>query len=427
MKKIALILQKLSSSWVSCKSITSNLEKAYQIAFPQSEVKCFFLNEDSSSLDLIQLTQTLKNFNPEILSFIDHKPHPGSFLTALNEFCPDWRPELYFHAFGDFTLQVGKWLHTEDLLRKYPVHFFCASEKQTLLLKGLLSQGSADLVSTLPFPVDTADFFVETPTLVGRSNSADTRDIKFLYTGRISLQKNILLLVKCFGNYLHNINPHAQLWLAGPIDDLGYPYTGQVPPMGFQSSILMRAIEKYLPPKDHEKVVYHGILSGPQLRRIYNQADIYISLSTHNDEDFGMAPAEAASCGLPLVLSDWAGFSSFKNALGEDHCEMVPVQMTTKGPLPDEKKCLQKMFMSSTQQNLNQRTNVSQALQGYCSIESVAKKLSAQIDSLNEKNFHAFHYHLAQLAEAQCLYPLSPFASGTGYSQLYRKIYDCYF
>jgi len=426
MKKIALILQKSSSSWVSCKSITSNLEKAYQIAFPHSEVKSFFLNESSSSLDLIQLTQALRTFQPETLSFIDHKPHPGSFLTALNEFCPDWHPELYFHVFGDFTLHAGQWLQIEDILRKYPVHFFCASEKQTLLLKGFLPQNFEYLVSTLPFPVDAKDFYLEKSDTQKAPRSTDGMDTKFLYAGRISLQKNILLLIKSFGKYLA-INPHAELWLAGPIDDLGYPYSGRVPPVGFQSTMLIRTIEKHLSPEFHDRVLYHGNLSGSELRHLYNRADFYISMSTHNDEDFGMAPAEAAFCGLPLILSDWAGFSSFQNALGSKNCDTVPVQLTPQGPLPEEKICLQKMLSNSFQRDFDRKVQTAELIKNYCSVEAVAQNLHQKVNSLNLKAFHSFHHHLAQLNEAQRLHPESPFLSGAGYSQLYRKIYDCYF
>lgn len=420
MRKIALLLQKSSSSWVSCKSITANLEKAYQLAFPQDEVRSFFLNENSSSLEQINLARDLQSFQADILSFIDHKPHPGSFLLALDEFAPQLRPELYFHVFGDFTLLAAQWVHSEELLRKYPVHFFCASEKQTLLLQGFLPQESKHLVSTLPFSVDTQDFFPEDTT-------PSSEDTIFLYTGRISLQKNILFLVQCFGKYLATVNKRAQLWLAGPFDDIGLPYTGRVPSAGFQSNMLMRSIEMHLAPEDRHKIIYHGVLSGSKLRKLYNQAHLYISMSTHNDEDFGMAPAEAAACGLPLILSDWAGFSSFKKALGSEYCDVVPVQLTAKAPLPDEKICLQRMLTGSMKQNQENRSQIAKALNSYCSIEAVTKKLQQAVSSPNEKKFHSFHHHLAQLAEAQRLHPQAPFLSGTGYSQLYRKIYDCYF
>lgn len=420
MRKIALLLQKSSSSWVSCKSITANLEKAYQIAFPQDEVRSFYLNESSSSLEKINLALELQSFQADIISFIDHKPHPGSFLSALNEFAPQLRPHLYFHVFGDFTLLAGSWLHTEELLRKYPVHFFCASEKQTQLLQGFLPQDSKHMASTLPFPVDTKDFYPEDTT-------SSAEDTIFLYTGRISLQKNILFLVQCFGKYLETINHRAQLWLAGPVDDIGFPYTGRVPPAGFQSSMLMRAIEMHLSPENREKVTYHGVLNGAELLKLYNQAQIYISMSTHNDEDFGMAPAEAAACGLPLVLSDWAGFSSFKNPLGAEYCDTVPVTLTAKAPLPDEKICLQKMLAGSLKHNQNNRKKIAQILHSYCSVEAVALKLRRHLTEQSGETFQAFHHHLAQLSEAQRLYPESPFLSGAGYSQLYRKIYDCYF
>jgi len=50
-----------------------------------------------------------------------------------------------------------------------------------------------------------------------------------------------------------------------------------------------------------------------------------VSLSLYHDEDFGMSPAEAALCGLPLVLTDWGGYAGFRDySLA---CDLVPVRI----------------------------------------------------------------------------------------------------
>jgi hypothetical protein len=50
-----------------------------------------------------------------------------------------------------------------------------------------------------------------------------------------------------------------------------------------------------------------GNLSAAELAGLYHVSDIFITLTTHPDENFGFAPIEAMACGLPVVATAWGG------------------------------------------------------------------------------------------------------------------------
>ena len=60
-----------------------------------------------------------------------------------------------------------------------------------------------------------------------------------------------------------------------------------------------------------DNIRYLGQFGSRTLRGLYNAADMYLSLSLHHDEDYGMSPAEALCSGTPCALTSWGGYSSF--------------------------------------------------------------------------------------------------------------------
>ncbi|MGZ3807168.1 MAG: glycosyltransferase, partial [Bacteriovorax sp.] len=79
-------------------------------------------------------------------------------------------------------------------------------------------------------------------------------------------------------------------------------------------------------------------------------SDMFISLSLYHDEDYGMSPAEAMACGLPTLLTDWGGYSSFASTAWP--CQLVPVKITEFG-LQINTTSIQEFYKAQKESNIN--------------------------------------------------------------------------
>lgn len=68
-----------------------------------------------------------------------------------------------------------------------------------------------------------------------------------------------------------------------------------------------RGLFQELPTSIQKRIFFKGSVPHKDLNLFYNAADLFVSLSLHHDEDFGMSVAEAMATGLPCVLTDWGG------------------------------------------------------------------------------------------------------------------------
>ena len=115
-----------------------------------------------------------------------------------------------------------------------------------------------------------------------------------LYMGRIdpASKSDVIPLLIAFRYLVQRHGEQVLLLLVGPVTDT---YRGKVDEvireLGLQGKVLLRT----------------GIpkVSVPLY---YSAADIFISLSDTLQENFGLTPLEAMSSGLPVIVSDWAGY-----------------------------------------------------------------------------------------------------------------------
>lgn len=135
--------------------------------------------------------------------------------------------------------------------------------------------GIAD-VRVIPNFIDN-DLFYFKPT-------KEIRDFRFLFVGGLDENKGVLELVKAFHQ--------------AEINDSSLHVVGD----GEQ----MDTIDKYIREnKLHSTVYLHGELANEKLPEIYNQAHVYVSVSTF--ETFGVSVLEAMSCGLPVLHTNSGG------------------------------------------------------------------------------------------------------------------------
>jgi glycosyltransferase involved in cell wall biosynthesis len=129
-----------------------------------------------------------------------------------------------------------------------------------------------------------------------------------LYSGRITLEKNVHTLLKIFG-VLQDLVPDLHLVIAGD------PYVIQFQAMGVyplsSTGTLMKLMNELRIKK--EQVHFIGSRNSAQLRDLYAMADVVVNLTLHHDENFGLAQVEALACGTPVVGTSWGGLKDTIN------------------------------------------------------------------------------------------------------------------
>ena len=336
-KKLLIIKCSKQSTWGSCKVISPNLVATYEKSRDIFDIEYFnisetFIKDDAEKNEgqIIALVSKIKTFKPDELVFIDHLPHPAKiisfmlFFMKLNEF-----PALVFHVYGDFTYFARDWFMLNEHFKNHQIKLIVASEAQRRLVNFFLIENQTG-ARKFHFPVNEKEYYfdnTERVTLRKTMNIPDNESI-ILYAGRISLQKNVDIIVSEFERIVNESPRPVSLWIVGAFDDMGANFMGIKHHEGFMY-YKMQKIINHLPPEVSSRIKFWGIQKQEELRKIKAAADLYISLSLYHDEDYGMSPAEALAVGMPTLLSNWGGYYSFESS--EWKCELVPVEITEYG------------------------------------------------------------------------------------------------
>jgi glycosyltransferase involved in cell wall biosynthesis len=427
----AIVTSKELSSWLSCRLITPNLFQAYTGLWARDFNTFSFTKQMQErdvlmySSEVLELAGKIHASRPERIVFLDHAPHPQLLIHALRmKYGRAALPPLYFHVYGDFTYYARSWAACDRLLRKTRVRLICASDRQVALVSRLTAQGERFTVRC-PFPVDARIFRSDKSlrALWRRKLGVADSESLITYAGRLSLQKNISrLTVEIYRLWASGRGRNLRFALAGNFDNLGAPYFGIYTRPGSYYQYWLTLVEQ-LPKQFRDRVQYLGLLDQRELVGLYNASDVYASLSLHHDEDFGMAPAEALSSGTPVVLTDWAGYSSFDDGLG--NCGLAPVQigertLTISGPR------FQQALREKLELDRGERARAAraQATRERFSIESVTGMLKA-IHSRPPEVFKGFDWRLHRLAETMNRsWPVYP--QGPVKNSFYEEIYGVY-
>lgn len=377
--KTAVVLSFKKSDWVSCQKITQNLKAAYDSAFSNDQIRYFNFEKGMNPYDEYGLVRSMFDFNAERVVFLDHRPHPGKLIHLIDRFYDDddkIRPELNIHVYGDFTLHLDAWWNLNNVLKKFRVKFICASDAQCELV-GKFVNNPDKYITKCPFPVDRNEYYFDQKIRIeGRKKYGLEKDEKvFLYTGRLSYQKKILELVSNFAAVIGKMNGNAKLLLAGEFDDLGVPFLKKKIDFNGYFQYYDRIISD-LDKNIRDRICYLGNLNSKELLEMYNLSDCFVSLSVHNDEDFGMSPAEALCSGLPAILTNWGGYSSFK--LNNDYCKLIKTSVE-KDKIDFDRKEFQKVLLQEYLGGIDnsKRSIMSSTYLSEFSVEACVEKLKS--------------------------------------------------
>jgi len=199
------------------------------------------------------------------------RPSVGIYHTDFPRFV---RCATRDHALEDLTWQYMLWFYTQmdkvlvpsEYYRQQLIHHGFDAAKLAIMARGV------DLERFNPAHRD--DKFWPCHGLNGA--------FKFIYVGRVSLEKNLHLLVEAF-EQLHRRAVPVNLAIVGDGPALNE----------------LKARCKSLP------VVFTGFLDGPDLAAAYASADAMVFPST--TDTFGNAVLEAQASGLPAIVSNQGG------------------------------------------------------------------------------------------------------------------------
>lgn len=415
MKRFALVSGTEPSFWGSCKIITPNLETAYNKLLGPGTKK-FNYNRTLTPSQIFELAREIKKFDPSKLIFVDHLPHPYPLIEALRHLGGPL-PELYFHLYGDFTLFIKDWLRTESLIKNQPVTWIVASQRQGQLVRTLTKSGS---VQVCPFPVRESVFSYKNSirSQFRKKMGLRSSDKVIIYTGRISLQKNVLSLIENVSEYIVKTKrTDIHLWIAGDFDNLGAPLFGIQSKDDVTVAEWERLMDR-LPEVSRNRIRYLGVKKNEDLVQLYCAADLYLSLSTHHDEDYGMAPAEALMCGCPALLTGWGGYAGFSHP---NACNLVDVRIGKTGLKISSNK-IQSQLDSALNQ-IPDRESIAKYYRERFSVGGIEKTLKAIVGKSPDlfRGFSAVAEQWGRRIRLQ-----NPFGKQFGPESLYFKIYKNY-
>lgn len=295
-QKLALFLYERPSLWTSCEKINNNLVSLYQdfAASEGHELKTFFL--DGSYYGNHKITKDILKFDPDEFVFIDHRLYPDKVLGPLKEAGLDLKTKSYIiHVFGHYALRMKRFEMIFSLLEGCKVNYRFPSKRFLNSFAKIFPDEFKEALSLCPVPVSKEYGHIP--------ETKENKKKTILYAGRISPRKNCLLLIEAC-EILRKKRKDFELLLAGNFDNY-LPYSHGLPGeyMGQVTSAVERIDSK------GEYIKFAGFLEEKELIHSLNQANVFCSLSTMMADDYGLALAEAFVSGLPVVATDWGGYS----------------------------------------------------------------------------------------------------------------------
>jgi len=225
----------------------------------------------------IVIRERLKAFSPDIIHIITPffigicglicgRQLNIPIVTTYNTNYAQYMEYYNVNFIGDGLWHYIKWFHNKCQLSLCPSY----ETKQELLKHGIRN------IEVCPNGIDPEDFNPAMRSDEWRKEKGLENKIALLYVGRISKEKNIMLLSEVMSLLNGQYKDRIELIITGD-----GPYLEH-----FKSSM-------------PNNVIYTGYAFGKELSRIYASADIFVFPSL--TETFGNVVLEAMASGLPVV------------------------------------------------------------------------------------------------------------------------------
>lgn len=249
---------------------------------------------------VLQVALDLRRERPDVI----HIANFPQFASLLRPFCPGARIVLHMHC---------EWLTQLDasLLARHLRACDAVSACSSYLVEGIRRRfpGHAAKCHVLPNGVDLGFF---TP---GDGTEREGAEPEIVFASRISPEKGLHTLASAFGRILDEL-PAARLTLVGSLEPAPYDFIVAVDgdPLVRELGRFYRGgeggyrryLEGLLPPGKAERMTILPRLPQAELLPLYRRSAVFVFPSVCH-EAFGMPPAEAMACGVPVVATRAGG------------------------------------------------------------------------------------------------------------------------
>jgi glycosyltransferase involved in cell wall biosynthesis len=306
--EIIILTTKLNNAWTSMEEIIPGLEESWRHCLENEKFSYKIINVDQQKpvacLKLFLSAQKIiiTAFNAQMAYFM--KVIRSSYSIDA---------PFIFHLHG--LASIGCWplerFGVMNLLREDDLFIgTCSADKKCIDLT--FENAHTEIV---PFPL-----------INFQKNDLEETQKGFVYVGRISPQKNLHLLIRAYANLDKDLQDDFPLIIYGKEDHLGFPNLG-IEVFDYYETLQKLIVEFDLV----SRVIFKGFVAREIIQREVGKHHIFISLSTHSDENFGMAALRALTSGCRTILTSWGGHKEFFKIF-PDLLSLVPVSITNNGP-----------------------------------------------------------------------------------------------
>lgn len=301
-KNIVILTSRENFVWTSMQEIIPLIEQSWDFLCQKENFHIHSINVDNDSISknlkylLSADVFVVTCFNVKIASAI---------ILLRTKLQLDTKIIFYLHGLATIALWPLKRFGVLDVLSSSDI-FIGTCEGDLASVK--LSLENAQCVK-IPFTITEYNI-----------QKLISQTIKpFVFIGRISPQKNLDQLILAYAQLSSEIKANHLLIIYGAEDHLGYPN------LGIKDANYLLKLQEII--KEHNlnsHVILKGFVDRHQIQEELKDGYIFVSPSTHSDENFGMAAFRALIHGSPAILSRWGGHIEYQQEFREQVTYVSP-------------------------------------------------------------------------------------------------------
>jgi len=279
--------------WGSCDEIELAFDGVIDQLRSKVTIEHIKYTEDVLDQKIIEIMNLIDKGYDSIY-FLSHNINFNTFLKKLSNYRDVLN--LLIPVYGDMTIQVNRWTDAHHNLKGW---------KTKIIVASIASKKQIEKFVQNKKSIYILKHSLTNPYLKPVKEKEDTGITKYIYAGRISLGKNVFALMDDFIT-ASKIKNNIELNIYGSVDSIGYRFINY----SRIDHILLEEFNHILK-LSGGVIKYHGQKSSKEMSSIYKDHDYFISMSTYQDEDYGLAVAQSIASNCYPILSKWGGYRDF--------------------------------------------------------------------------------------------------------------------